>query len=186
MSGPADEAADGPARGPADGPADGAAPEPTGAPLLVGLISDTHGLLRPEALRALAGCGLIVHAGDVGQPHVLDGLRELAPVVAVRGNCDREWALELPVEETREVGGRLLHVLHDLARLDFRPETAGVAVVVSGHSHQPRIRRQGGVLYVNPGSAGPRRFDLPVSVARLALGGAASPPRAEIVELDVP
>lgn len=176
----------GPVGGPKNGPADGTAREPAGAPFLVGLISDTHGLLRPEALRALEGCSLIVHAGDVGQPHVLDGLRELAPVVAVRGNCDRDWARDLPLEATPEVGGRLLHVLHDLGRLDFSPEAAGVAVVVSGHSHQPRIRRQGGVLYVNPGSAGPRRFELPVSVAKLVLDGATAPARAEIVELDVP
>lgn len=186
VSGPAETPAERPPDAPADGPASGPAREPACAPLLVGLISDTHGLLRPEALRALRGCGLIVHAGDVGQPHVLDGLRELAPVVAVRGNCDRDWARELPLEATPEVGGRLLHVLHDLGRLDFSPEAAGVAVVVSGHSHQPGIRWRGGVLYVNPGSAGPRRFDLPVSVARLVLDGAGSPPRAEIVELDVP
>jgi putative phosphoesterase len=154
-------------------------------PRLVGIISDTHGVLRPEAVEALRGSDLIVHAGDIGDgegPQVLAGLRALAPLIAVRGNCDRDaWALELPVEETFEVGGLMVHVLHDLARLDFLPQTAGIAVVISGHTHRPRVDRKDGVLYINPGSAGQQRFDLPVSLARLNL--ARKGPQAEIVKL---
>ena len=135
---------------------------------LVGLISDTHGLLRPEALAALAGAELIVHAGDVGKPEILDALRAIAPVVAVRGNVDLgAWAKTLPKTAVAQAGDALVYVLHDLDELDLDPAAAGFAAVVSGHSHQPRSYRRAGVLYINPGSAGPRRFRLPVTVARL-------------------
>ena len=137
---------------------------------IAGLISDTHGLLRPEAVRALVGSDLIIHAGDVGAPEILDALRKLAPVVAVRGNVDTAtWAMELPATAVAEVGGTLIYVLHDLNSLDIDPFVAGFAVVVSGHSHQPARFERGGVLFVNPGSAGRRRFKLPVTVARLDL-----------------
>lgn len=136
----------------------------------VGLISDTHGLLRPEALAALAGCSRIVHAGDIGDPAILGALEEIAPVIAVRGNNDRDaWARKIPERQTVEVGRTRIHVIHDLAELDLGKEKAPVHVVVSGHSHRPRAETREGVLYVNPGSAGPRRFKLPVTVARLAL-----------------
>jgi hypothetical protein len=136
--------------------------------LLVGVISDTHGLMRPQALDALRGSDLIVHAGDVGRPEVLDALRALAPVHAVRGNVDKaSWAAQLPMTALVEVGGHLLYVLHIIDALDLDPPTAGFAAVIFGHSHQPSIETRNGVLWLNPGSAGPRRFDLPVSVARL-------------------
>jgi hypothetical protein len=137
----------------------------------IGVISDTHGLLRPEALAALAGSDLVVHAGDVGSPEVLCGLEAVAPVVAVRGNIDRgPWAAKLAERETVRAGGWLLHVLHDLRELDCDPAAEGWAAVIAGHSHQPCIETRGGVLFVNPGSAGPRRFRLPVAVATLAVG----------------
>ena len=151
---------------------------------LIGLISDTHGLLRPEAVEALRGVELILHAGDVGKPQVLEGLRAVAPVVAVRGNNDKgAWAEALPHWEVVQVGGVDIYMLHDLKEIDISPAGAGFGVVVSGHSHSPSVEERRGVLYVNPGSAGPRRFTLPVSVARLRLAGAE--PRAEIVELKV-
>jgi len=150
----------------------------------IGVISDTHGLLRPEALRALAGADLIVHAGDIGSPQVLDALRAVAPVVAVRGNNDRgPWAAALADTEVVEAAGRSLYVLHDVKELDLDPRTAGFDAVIAGHSHQPRIDRRDGVLYLNPGSAGPRRFRLPIAVAWLAVEPAGLD--AEIVELDV-
>jgi uncharacterized protein len=137
---------------------------------LVGVISDTHGLLRPQAVAALAGCELIVHAGDVGSSGVLAELGRVAPVVAVRGNVDVEaWARGLPEITVVEFGAVRLYVLHDLARLDLDPAAAGFAAVISGHSHVSAIAERGGVLYVNPGSAGPRRFALPVSVALLCV-----------------
>ena len=137
---------------------------------LIGLISDTHGLLRPEALRALDGSDLIVHAGDVGKPEILDALKRLAPLVAVRGNIDKGgWADALPLTATIEAGSVAVYVLHDLQQLDLDPAAAGFHVVVSGHSHQPSRTERDGVLYLNPGSAGPRRFQLPVTVARLDL-----------------
>jgi uncharacterized protein len=140
-------------------------------PAIVGLISDTHGLLRPEALEALRGVDLIVHAGDVGAPEILAALKELAPVVAVRGNVDRgSWAAALPETAVAQIGATLLYVLHDIHELDLDPAAAGFGVVMSGHSHQPARSERDGVLYVNPGSAGPRRFSLPVTVARLDLG----------------
>jgi putative phosphoesterase len=137
---------------------------------LIGLISDTHGLLRPEALRALDGSDLIVHAGDVGKPEILDALKRLAPLVAVRGNIDKGgWADALPLTATIEAGSVAVYVLHDLQQLDLDPAAAGFHVVVSGHSHQPSRTERDGVLYLNPGSAGPCRFQLPVTVARLDL-----------------
>ena len=149
---------------------------------VVGLISDTHGLLRPEALRALEGSDLIIHAGDVGKPEILDDLRALAPVVAVRGNVDHgEWASALPLTAAAEAGPAVIYVLHDVQQLDVDPVAAGFHVVVSGHSHKPSRTERGGVLYINPGSAGPRRFKLPVTVARLDLRQ--SPWAVEFIDL---
>jgi putative phosphoesterase len=136
----------------------------------IGVISDTHGLTRVEALAALSGSNLILHAGDIGSASVLDALGAIAPVVAIRGNCDRgPWAQELPDVEVVEAGAHLIYLLHDLHMLDLDPAAAGFRVVISGHSHKPAQQEQEGVLYVNPGSAGPRRFKLPVTVARLRL-----------------
>jgi putative phosphoesterase len=137
--------------------------------IIVGLISDTHGLLRPEALDLLRGSDFIVHAGDIGDPEVVAELARLAPVAAVRGNIDRAtWAQSIPETVVLEVGGTaLLYVLHNIEDLDLDPAAAGFHAVVSGHSHKPGIRWKDGVLYVNPGSAGPRRFSLPISVGRL-------------------
>lgn len=150
----------------------------------VGVISDTHGLVRPEAVGALAGSGLIIHAGDVGGPEVLEELGRIAPVVAVRGNNDRgAWAEALAEYEAVEVNDSFVYVLHDLKELDIAPAGAGFRVVVSGHSHKPLVEVKRGVLYLNPGSAGPRRFKLPVTVARLNLSGAEAD--AEIIQLDV-
>ena len=138
--------------------------------MIAGLISDTHGLLRQEALDALRGSDIIVHAGDVGNPEILDHLRELAPVVAVRGNIDKgAWAAALRETAVAEAGQILIYVLHDLSELDLDPSAAGFPIVVSGHSHQPSAKTRAGVLYINPGSAGPRRFRLPITVARLDL-----------------
>lgn len=150
----------------------------------IGVISDTHGLVRPEALDVLAGCDPILHAGDLGSPHVLERLGDLGRVVAVRGNVDTDrWADRLPRNEVVEIEGVSIYLLHDLDQLDLDPRAAGFSVVVYGHSHRPDARLRHDVLYLNPGSAGPRRFRLPVSVARLVLGDGA--PRAEIVELTV-
>jgi uncharacterized protein len=136
----------------------------------IGLISDTHGLLREEALEALRGSDLIVHAGDVGKPEIIDALRALAPVVAIRGNVDHDpWASTLPATAVAETESALIYVLHDLKGLDLDPVAAGFGVVVSGHSHKPARSQHAGVLYVNPGSAGPKRFDLPTTVALLDL-----------------
>lgn len=151
---------------------------------VVGVISDTHGLLRPEAVEALKGSGLIVHAGDIGGPEVIEALRAIAPVFAVRGNNDRgPWAEEFPAYDVVEVGPAFVYVLHDLKELDLSPEAAGFRVVVSGHSHKPLAEERRGVLYLNPGSAGPRRFKLPVTLARLRIDGDGA--RAEIINLDV-
>jgi putative phosphoesterase len=137
---------------------------------IVGLISDTHGLLREQALEALAGSDLIVHAGDVGKPEILDRLRQIAPVFAVRGNVDTgSWAAALPASAAVEAGPARIYVLHDLAQLRLDPAAAGSHVVVAGHSHKPGHTWRDGILYINPGSAGPRRFRLPVTVARLDL-----------------
>jgi putative phosphoesterase len=150
----------------------------------VGVISDTHGLVRPEAVAALRGSELILHAGDVGGPEVLAALRALAPVVAVRGNNDRgPWAAALPLTKTLEIGGLRLLLLHDLHDLDVDPVDAGLAAVIAGHSHRPHVERRHGVTFLNPGSAGPRRFTLPVAVARLSVGGGRL--RARIVPLHV-
>ncbi|MCC8344506.1 metallophosphatase family protein [Pseudomonas stutzeri] len=136
----------------------------------IGLISDTHGLLRPEAVAALQGCAQIIHAGDIGKPQVLDGLRAIAPLEAIRGNIDTaDWAQMLPERLDLRIGGLTLHVLHDLKQLDIDPLAAGVDVVIAGHSHKPKVERRDRVLYVNPGSAGPRRFSLPISLALLEL-----------------
>jgi uncharacterized protein len=154
----------------------------TEKPATLGVISDTHGLLRPEAVEALRGSDRILHAGDVGIPEILEALAQIAPVTAIRGNVDTDaWARALPATEVVEAGGVSIYMLHDLGQLDLKPEAAGFRVVVYGHSHQPEIEEKNGVLYLNPGSAGPRRFRLPVSVGRLtiALGSV----RAELMEL---
>jgi putative phosphoesterase len=151
--------------------------------MLIGLISDTHGLLRPEALTTLRSSQLIIHAGDIGKPDVLDRLEEVAPTFAVRGNIDTQpWAAALPATEVVQAGKLLIWVLHDISQLDLDP-TVGIAAVVFGHSHKPSIETRDGVLFINPGSAGPRRFRLPVTVARLYVTGNSI--RPEIVELDV-
>jgi len=137
-------------------------------PILIGVISDTHGLLRPEAIEALRGSDQIIHAGDVGSLQILDRLRAIAPVTAVRGNIDQDaWARRLPETEVLDTSGISIYVLHDLAQLDLKPKAAGFAVVISGHSHVPKQEMCDDVLYFNPGSAGPRRFKLPVSVGKL-------------------
>jgi uncharacterized protein len=154
-------------------------------PERVGLISDTHGLLRAEALEALRGCELIIHAGDVGKPEIIEALEELAPVVAVRGNVDTgDWAKALPTTAVAEAGSAKIYVLHDVNDLDLDPAAAHFQVVVSGHSHKFGRREAGGVLYINPGSAGPRRFRLPITLARLDL--AAHPWNLEFIELKAP
>jgi putative phosphoesterase len=150
----------------------------------IGVISDTHGLLRPQAIAALKGSILIIHAGDVGSPDILDALRQIAPVFAVRGNVDKgSWARRLPETEVVQVDGVSLYILHILDGLDLDPPTAGFHAVISGHTHRPKMETNDGVLYFNPGSAGPRRFDLPVSVGRLALADGKL--RGEIVDLQV-
>lgn len=136
--------------------------------MIVGIISDTHGLLRPEALDALRGSDRIIHAGDVGDPKILDELSQLAPVTAARGNIDKgAWARKLPETDALEVAAVSIYVVHNLEDLDLKPEAAGFAAVIYGHSHVPKRQFRNGVLYFNPGSAGPRRFKLPVSVGRL-------------------
>jgi hypothetical protein len=152
--------------------------------ITVGVISDTHGLLRPQAVAALRGSDVIIHAGDVGNPGVIEALARVAPTFAVRGNIDTgDWAARLPVTEVVEVGERRFYVLHEISALDRDPADAGFAAVVFGHSHQPSIERRHGVLFLNPGSAGPRRFKLPVAVARIAVSGRELHP--EIVELRI-
>ncbi|WP_426994193.1 metallophosphoesterase family protein [Methylomonas sp. CM2] len=153
-------------------------------PTRLGIISDTHGLLRPQALAALRGCERILHAGDVGKPEVLHTLNELAPVTAVRGNNDKGvWADELPICARVELGQVGIYLIHDLAELDVDPAAAGIRVVISGHSHQPSISERNGVWYVNPGSAGPHRFKLPVTVAELIVD--APTVKAEIIALRI-
>jgi hypothetical protein len=150
--------------------------------ILIGVISDTHGLLRPEALDALRGSEHIIHAGDVGKPEILDQLAEIAPVTAVRGNIDKgTWARTLPETQVVELSGISIYVLHDLGRLDLKPQAAGFNVVISGHSHVPKQEIRDGVLYFNPGSAGPQRFKLPVTVGRLISEGESV--RAEIIRI---
>jgi uncharacterized protein len=144
-------------------------------PIIIGVISDTHSLLRPEAVEALRGSNRILHAGDVGNYAILKALAQIAPVTAIRGNVDNgPWARSLPATEVVEIGGISIYILHNLAQLDLKPEAAGFRVVIYGHSHQPKIEEmkiegKNGVLYFNPGSAGPRRFRLPVSVGRLTI-----------------
>jgi uncharacterized protein len=134
----------------------------------IGLISDTHGLLRPQALQALAGVDRIIHAGDIGGPEILETLRGIAPVEAVRGNNDKgEWAQLIPPRLALDLAGVSVHVLHDLKEIDIEPAAAGVQVVIAGHSHKPQVTERDGVLFVNPGSAGPRRFKLPITLAYL-------------------
>ncbi len=146
-------------------------------PQTIGLISDTHGLLRREAVEALAGVGRIVHAGDIGSPEILEQLREIAPVDAVRGNNDTgAWAECLPWSLALEFGGIRIHVLHDLKEINVDPVAAGFDVVVSGHSHKPKAAEEDGLWFVNPGSAGPRRFSLPLTVGFLDIGPAAGRP----------
>ena len=137
----------------------------------IGIISDTHGLLRPEALAELQGSDFIIHAGDIGDPAILDKLNEIAPVTAVRGNVDKGvWAQKIPQTNVLEVEGISIYVLHILDELDLKPEAGGFAAVICGHSHVPKQEVKNGVLYFNPGSAGPKRFDLPVSLGRLIVG----------------
>jgi uncharacterized protein len=149
---------------------------------MIGLISDTHGLMRQEALTALKGTDLIIHAGDVGKPGIIEQLRAVAPVVAVRGNVDNgAWASQLPMTAVAEAGSVLIYVLHDIQQLDLDPATAEFNIVVSGHSHKPGHTERGGVMYLNPGGAGPRRFQLPITVARLDLRR--SPWSVEFIDL---
>jgi len=152
--------------------------------MLIGVISDTHGLLRPEAVEALRGSHHIIHAGDIGDAMMLDDLRDIAPVAAVRGNVDRDtWARKIPLTEVLEIGRLSIYVLHILQDLDLKPEAAGFRVVVSGHSHMPKQETKNGVLYFNPGSAGPRRFKLPVTLGKLRVEKGKV--RGEIIELKV-
>jgi uncharacterized protein len=138
----------------------------------IGVISDTHGLLRPEAVTALQGSDFIVHAGDIGHPAIRERLGEIAPVTAVRGNVDRgAWAHKIPQTNVLEVDGVSIYVLHILDELDLKPEAAGFSAVIYGHSHVPKQKTKNGVLYFNPGSAGPKRFDLPVSLGKLIVRG---------------
>jgi len=139
-------------------------------PLTIGVISDTHGLLRPEALNALQGSDFILHAGDVGDPKILERLGQIAPVTAIRGNVDRDsWAKTIPATNVLEVGDVSIYMLHKLEDLDLNPKAAGFAAVIYGHSHVPKQEVKNGVLYFNPGSAGPRRFRLPISVGILTI-----------------
>jgi uncharacterized protein len=144
----------------------------TGNELRVGLISDTHGLLRPEARAFLAGCDYIVHGGDIGVSVILDELASMAPLIAVRGNNDNEpWAARLAESELIRIGNIFVYVIHNLDELDIDPGAIDVRVVVSGHSHKPKVEERGGVIYVNPGSCGPRRFCLPISIGELRVSG---------------
>jgi putative phosphoesterase len=150
--------------------------------VVIGVISDTHGLLRPEAVAALRGVDRIIHAGDIGAPEILTALSEIAPVTAVRGNNDRgAWAREIPLTQVVDAGGLHVYVIHDVGELDVDPGAGGFAVVVAGHSHHPRNERRDGVLWFNPGSAGPRRFKLPIALGLLRIDDGAA--RGEIVTL---
>jgi uncharacterized protein len=152
--------------------------------LIIGVISDTHGLLRPEALAVLHGSDYIIHAGDIGDPGIITKLNEIAPVTAVRGNIDREpWARKIPATDVLEVGGVLIYVLHNLVELDLKPEAAGFAAVIYGHSHVPKQEMKNGVLYFNPGSAGPRRFKLPICLGKLHIQGGRI--KAEVIMLNL-
>lgn len=150
----------------------------------IGVISDTHGLLRPEALETLSGSEMIIHAGDIGAQSILDQLEEIAPVRVIRGNVDWEpWTQHIPLRDFVEAGACSIYVLHDIGTLDIDPVASGVNMVIYGHSHKPDLREKDGVWYLNPGSAGPRRFDYPVSVARLEIRGEKI--ETEILKLDV-
>jgi uncharacterized protein len=152
------------------------------ATMLIGVISDTHGLLRPEALTALASVEHIIHAGDLGSPDIIPRLAEIAPVTPIRGNVDTQpWARELPAQEVVTLAGRTICVVHDLGELDLDPAAAGFDMVISGHSHMPKAETKQGVVYLNPGSAGPRRFKLPVTLATVDL--AAQPLRPTIRQI---
>jgi putative phosphoesterase len=156
--------------------------------LRVGLISDTHGLLRPEA-RSFAGrCDYIIHGGDIGSAAILEQLSALAPLIAVKGNNDRQsWAAHLPETEIIRVGGVFIYVIHDISQLDIEPRTAGVHLIVSGHSHKPLIEQRDGILYINPGSCGPRRFRLPISMGEILVEGTKVKARTlEFTEFDKP
>src|SRR3954451_1929553 len=136
----------------------------------IGIISDTHGLLRPEAIKHLAGTDHIIHAGDIGAPEVIEGLRRIGPTTAIRGNIDTgEWIMDYPDTELVVLGGRALYVLHNLKEIKLDPTASGIDVILSGHSHQPQIERKNSALYLNPGSAGPSRFKLPIALAIVAL-----------------
>lgn len=151
----------------------------------IGLIADTHNLLRPEARLALSGVDRIIHAGDICDARVLHALEAIAPVTAVRGNNDRgAWAESLHEKETINIGGVVIHVVHDLQDLDRIPEAEGIKVVVSGHSHRPLMKMENGVMYVNPGSAGPRRFRLPVSIGILEIANGRAKARLQTLEVD--
>lgn len=150
----------------------------------LGIISDTHGLLRPEAVVFLQGCNRILHGGDIGNGEILAQLSSIAPVTAIRGNNDKgAWAEAIPETKLFEFGGIYVYTIHDLSQLNIDPSAAGIRVVISGHSHKPLIERRDGIWFVNPGSAGPRRFKLPISVADILIEGSAISPR--IVELDI-
>jgi uncharacterized protein len=153
-------------------------------PQLIGLISDTHGLVRPQALQALQGVDLVIHAGDIGTPEVMDALKRIAPLVAIKGNNDRgSWARSLPDTKLVKISAVQLYVIHNVKELDCDPVARGIQVVISGHSHKPSVVHREGVLYVNPGSAGPRRFKLPVAVGKLHMNRLNV--KAEIIELDI-
>ncbi len=140
--------------------------------MIIGVISDTHGLLRAEAVELLRGSEHIIHAGDIGSPEIVPALEKIAPVTAIRGNVDTQsWARSFPETEVVELDGLHIYILHDVNALDLNPKAAGFAAVISGHSHQPKQEMKDGVLYFNPGSAGPRRFKLPITVGRLAIAG---------------
>jgi uncharacterized protein len=150
--------------------------------LLIGVVSDTHGLLRPQLLPALSGVAHILHAGDVGDPSILTELRRIAPVTAIRGNIDRSGpCAQLPATEAIELAGCLIYMVHAIEDLDLHPKAAGIRVIISGHSHKPSIEQRNNVLYLNPGSAGPRRFNLPITYALLRITN--GQPQAEILPL---
>jgi len=152
------------------------------ASTMIGVISDTHGLLRPEAVEALRGVEMILHGGDIGKPEILSELEKIAPVFAVRGNNDRDdWASEIPETQTIDINGASLFMIHDIKTMDGNADDHDL--IIFGHSHKPLVENRDGVLFLNPGSAGPRRFRLPVTVARLSISNSA--PKAEIVELMV-
>jgi hypothetical protein len=152
--------------------------------MLLGLISDTHNLLRPEATAALQGVEQILHAGDIGGESILEALNKIAPTTAIRGNVDTDpWARRLPETDMIEAAGATIYLVHDLSKLDVKPEAADVAAVIYGHSHEPKIEEKNGVLYINPGSAGPRRFNLPITIGKLEIKKGKL--KAEIIELPV-